>query len=450
MHEQTVQIGAGTRRWYAQLWPIALIVVLLTIIPAIVAGRGFLDGAWSQHSTDGPMAAMIDALIDGSQKSTVFVVAALAFLYFRKLASVLWSLVQPSLVGLLIAAEVAVVIWLVYGGLAQIGMPGLFWSPHPGIMMRAALGVTVFIYWMLYLSFVRDFDIHRKEPDQRVWARFRPVLKSSGLPDLFRQPVGEESAVGQLRWFLAFASLPALLALAIPAVLPALRPGDGPVIVEWPWLAGMALGVLATAVIVKSGAATRLHEFWRQLRERRLDFRRIKNLNPDRLDPHANTKNIMVMIAVILSASYLDEYFGGYGMRSLFPPAFSICVMLGLVATFATFLGTRSTTTRVAFVSALLALVATAGLLDYEVEVRDLHHWYPSALAQLRRRLFFDPSAPRRAEPSRALRRTRDRSIPRPPSSRFRLESNCWNDGPSRSASLTTRRRAPSSRSWSS
>ena len=218
------------------------------IVPAIVAGRGFLDGSWSQHSTDGPVAAMIDSLIDGSQKSTVFVVASLAFLYFRRFVPVLWSLFQPSLAGLLIAAEIGVVIWLVYGGLAGIGMPGLFWSPHAGTMMRAALGVTLFVYWMLYLAFVRDFEVHRHEPDRQVWARFRPVLESSGLPALFRRPIGEESAVGQLRWFLAYAGLPALVVLAIPAVLPAVRPGDGPAIVEWPWLAGMALGVLAAAV----------------------------------------------------------------------------------------------------------------------------------------------------------------------------------------------------------
>ena len=96
------------------------------------------------------------------------------------------------------------------------------------------------------------------------------------------------------------------MALAIPAVLPAVCPGDGPVIVEWPWLAGMALGVLAAAVIIKTRAATRLHELWRQICERRIDFRQIVDLDPDRLDPHANTKNILVIVAVVLSASYLD------------------------------------------------------------------------------------------------------------------------------------------------
>ena len=96
----------------------------------------------------------------------------------------MYSLFQPSFTGLFIAAELGAIIWLVYGGLASIGMPGLFWSPHPWTMMCAALGVTFFVYWMLYLAFVRDFEFHRKEPDRQAWARLRPVLESSGLPAL--------------------------------------------------------------------------------------------------------------------------------------------------------------------------------------------------------------------------------------------------------------------------
>ena len=72
---------------------------------------------------------------------------------------------------------------------------------------------------------------------------------------------------------------------------------------------------------------------------------------------------------------------------SPFPPAFSICVMFGVLATLATFLSTRARFTRIVSITGLLALVATGGLLDYDVEMRDLHSWYPSALAQLARRV---------------------------------------------------------------
>jgi hypothetical protein len=364
--------------------PLILVVLLLAIVPALIAGRGFLDGSWSQRPTDGPVATMVDSLIDGSQKSALLVVASLAFLYFRRFIPILWSLFQQSLSGLLIAIELGIIFWLVYGGLAGIGMPGLFWSPTPGTMMRAAVGVTLFVYWMLYLVFVRDFEVHSRHPERQVWTVFRPVLEASGLPRLFKRSVGNLGATGQLRWFLAYSGLPALLALAIPALLPAMRPGDAAGTVAWHWLFGMALGVLTAAVIVKTRAATRMHELWQQLLRGRIDFRQVVDLDPNRLDPHANTKNILLIIAVIMLVSYVDEYIGGNWIRSLFPPAFSICVMLGVIATFATFLGARRWSTRIAILSAMLVLAAAAGLLEYEVEIRDLHPWYPSAFAQLR------------------------------------------------------------------
>ena len=140
----------------------------------------------------------------------------------------------------------------------------------------------------------------------------------------------QECAVGQLRWFLFFAGLPALLALAIPAVLPAVRPGDGPAIVEWPWLAGMALGVLATAGIVMTRAATRLHEFWRQLLSRQFDLRQIIDLHPDRLDPHANVKNILVIVVLIMVASMLTSISTEIASRRCLPPPFRSVSCSGL------------------------------------------------------------------------------------------------------------------------
>ncbi len=150
-------------------------------------------------------------------------------------------------------------------------------------------------------------------------------------------------------------------------------------------------------------AATRLHEFWRQLLNRRFDLRQIVDLHPDRLDPHANIKNILVIVVFILAGSYFDQYFDGNRIKSLFPAAFSICVMLGVVATFVTYLGTRTRTTRVVVVSTLVALVAAAGCLRYEVEVRDLDPWYPSALAQLQDRLLLRAKRATAGGPARSL-----------------------------------------------
>ena len=78
--------------------------------------------------------------------------------------------------------------------------------------------------------------------DRQVWHRCRAGVRGEWPARLVNRPVGENSMVDGLRWFLAYAGLPALLALAIPAVLPAVRPGgghalssSGPGWREWRW-----------------------------------------------------------------------------------------------------------------------------------------------------------------------------------------------------------------------
>jgi len=62
---------------------------------------------------------------------------------------------------LLVVAELGALIWLVYGGMASMGMPGAFWNENPWIELYAGMGVTLFYFWMLYLLFVQDYDRHR-------------------------------------------------------------------------------------------------------------------------------------------------------------------------------------------------------------------------------------------------------------------------------------------------
>ena len=372
---------------------LALAVFLLVLVPWALAVKASRDRSIVAATVDGPAVTMFDTMIEGSQKSALFVVAALGFLSFRKLVPVLWPLFQASLSGLLIAAEIAMVFWLVYGGLAEIGMPGLFWAPERSTTLRAAFGVTLFTYWMLYLVFVRDFEVHSHEPDRQVWSQFRHLVEDTGLPALLGRKLDDADGATQLRWFLAYAGLPAILILAVPAVFPAMRPAGGQAIVEWSWLAGMALGAFVVALVVWTRLATRLHELWRQIVSRRIDLRQIRDLDPNRLDPHANIKNILVIVVLIQAVSYVDFYSADRWMMSLFPPAFSICVMLGVVATFATYLGTRSRTARAAVVCTILLLIALVGMLDYEVEISSLGEWYPSPQSQLLSKLAIKRSA---------------------------------------------------------
>ena len=161
---------------------LVLVVLLLVFIPLCLMGKSTLDRSPTAVSGDGPIATMLDKVLDGFQRTGLVVIAALAFLSFRRLVPVVWPLFQSSLSGLLIAAEIGVIFWLVYGGLAGIGMPGLFWSPYPWTMLRSAFGVTIFVYWMLYLVFARDFEVHRKVPERQVWLDFTQCLRPAGCP----------------------------------------------------------------------------------------------------------------------------------------------------------------------------------------------------------------------------------------------------------------------------
>ena len=271
-------------------------------------------------------------------------------------------------------------------------MPGLFWSPDPWTTLRVGIRRDT----LCILDALSGICARLRGPPERaraaslgsLWtgARGQRLSRASSTTS-----IASAGAVGQLRWFLFYAGLPALLGLAIPAMVARgstrRRAGDRALGMA----GGNGAGASATvAAIVMARAATRIHELWRQLWEGRLDLGQVCNLDPDRLDPHANTKNILVIIAVIWATSYLDQLLGLNWMRSLFPPAFSICVMMGVVATFTTYLGTRSWTIRAITAASILALVAAAGMLDYEVEIRDLHSFYPSASLQIFRQLGLD------------------------------------------------------------
>jgi hypothetical protein len=95
------------------LWPLALIVLLLLGVPAAIANRGSQDASLEQRLEDGPVLAVVDSLIDASQKSTIFAISALALLYFRRLIPALWSLIHQSISGLIVALEFGVIFWFV-------------------------------------------------------------------------------------------------------------------------------------------------------------------------------------------------------------------------------------------------------------------------------------------------------------------------------------------------
>ncbi|MDB5351398.1 MAG: hypothetical protein JWN86_2645 [Planctomycetota bacterium] len=406
----------GKRR----IWPLAAIVALMVIGPVclhVLASRG--EGVeWLRSVTHGGSvdpalkkgdcnlikiahALKFSLLQDGDivqvastlnslQTSIFLVVMSLVLFYFYPLIPLFRRLVLVNISTLLIGVEMLMLFWMVFGGMASMGMPGLFWNEVWLSQMMAGTGVTIFCFWMFYLLFVRDFEQYRGAPDQRIWARLRPGLERSGLPRLLGRKVENAGSSEQLAWFLTYAGLPVLILLVLPGVLPVERPGNVSRVFDWPWLAGLGLGVLLVVGMVTIRSVTRFHARWQKLRKRLPASVLAVDLDPDHLDPHANMKNILLIITCIFLTSYLAPH----RMRQISPPAFSICVVLGVVATFATWLSMMRLRARLAFVGVVALLLAISGGLEYEVELDDLEDWYPSAGQQLTRRLASDRQRP--------------------------------------------------------
>ncbi|WP_165072890.1 hypothetical protein [Paludisphaera rhizosphaerae] len=338
-------------------------------------------------------------MVDHWQQTAAVAVIVLAVGRMWRLAPVLGALCLSSLSGLLIAAEIALVYWIVYGGLAGVGMPGLFWHFDATTRGWAAFGVTLFTGWMVYLLFTRDHEIHRHEPEHQIWPRFATAARASGLPiprSMRGTPdggpagmLGRSNAAGRLSWFMAVFGVPATLALAIPALIPVARPLVPESVVDEPWLIGIAAGAATLGALATIRPATRLHELWHALKRwaRREDpaWWTVWRLDRDRLDAHANMRNLFL----VLSAVFLIPYWvaGPDVLRSRFPAAFSLCTALGLLATTVTWLGTRPLRWRVGIAAATAMLLSLVGSLDYEVRLDDLSDRYPGTLEQFARQL---------------------------------------------------------------
>ncbi|AMV37803.1 hypothetical protein [Planctomyces sp. SH-PL62] len=334
-----------------------------------------------------------------SQWTILTLVLGLTAVSTWRLYPILWRVVHTGLANHVLLLEVALVLWLVYGGLSGMGMPGLFWSPEPSDQFTAGMGVTLFIFWMLYLLFVSDYEAHREDPEHRAWSSLAPVLRRFLPPALDRLVPTAPPASEQMGWFVFFAASPILTMLALPAVLPTIRSGAVQEIVAGPWLMGLAGGAVIAVVVVLTRIPTRLNELRRQALGRRLDLGQLWRLDSDRLDPEGNAKNMLIIVGIL----YLVAWVFPNATQRMFPPAFSLCILLGVLATFSVWLGVRQhRKSRVIAAVAVLTLVAGSGMLDYDVVVRDLAgktpgapDLYPTVLEQYRYHLSLSQSKPR-------------------------------------------------------
>jgi len=334
-----------------------------------------------------------------SQWTILTLVLGLTAVSTWRLYPILWRVVHTGLANHLLLLAVSLLVWLVYGGLSGMGMPGLFWNAEPSDQFMAGLGAALFVFWMLYLLFVSDYEAHRDDPEHRAWALLQPTLRHF-LPPLLDPMVPEApTASRQMGWFVFFAASPLLTMLALPAVLPTIRAGDVDEIVAGPWLAGLASGVAAAVLVVLTRVPTRLNELRRQVIRGRVDLDQLWRLDSDRLDPEGNAKNMLIIVGLL----YLVAWAFPGATQRLFPPAFSLCILLGVLATFSVWLGVRQhRKSRVIAAVAILTLVAASGMLDYDVVIRELAgkvpgspDLYPPLSEQYRYHLSLSESKPR-------------------------------------------------------
>lgn len=335
----------------------------------LTVARGGSSGADSNLPT-------VARIYNDSQWTILTLVVCLTLASTWRLYPIVWRAVHTGLAPHVAMLMVVFLAWLIYGGLSSMGMPGLFWSPERGDQFMAGLGSALFIFWMLYLVFVSDFEAHVEDPERRLWGRLEPALLHFLPPWLDRLVPVRATASRQMVGFVFFASAPALIMLALPAVLPTIRAGAVKDVMATDWLLGLSAGVAMAVVVVITRIPTRLNELRRQAMRREFDLGHLWRLDAERLDPGGNAKNMLIIVGLL----YLAAWTFPVATQSLFPPAFSLCILMGVLATFVVWLGVRGHwKSRAIAAGFMLALVATSGMLDYDVVVRDLAGREPGA-----------------------------------------------------------------------
>lgn len=331
------------------------------------------SGGSSSSKTD---VARVARIFRDSQWTILVVVLGLTILSTRRLYPVLWRVVHSSMANHTLMLGVIFLIWLVHGGLSSMGMPGLFWNAVPRDEFMAGMGAALFVFWMLYLLFVSDFEMHHEDPRDRLWAQFEPVLRDFLPRGMSARLPERPSASMRMSLFLFLSAFPILMILAIPAVLPSIRSGDLQNIVAPEWLYGLGAGIVAAWVVIITRIPTRLNELRRQVLRGRIDFKQLWRLDPNHLDPEGNAKNILIIVAIL----YLLAWVFPGTTQTLLPPAFSLCILLGVALTLLTWLGMRRNwRSRLIASCVALCMIAASGMLDYDVVIRDLAGGFPGS-----------------------------------------------------------------------
>ncbi|QEH34548.1 hypothetical protein OJF2_30880 [Aquisphaera giovannonii] len=355
----TIAVPTADRR--VQSWPILLIAVILATTTAVVALERGRVAAIAARGAEPPEDASVTLL---QHMAFTTMVALFAWHQRRVLRFLLGTMARNWLVG----AEIVLLVAIVYGAFSSFGVPELFWDDPRLTVAISGFGASAFLALAWYAIYLLDVSRPSRSRRRRLdWDQLEPVMIASGIPSLLRMSTADMSPRRQLGCCLAAAMMPGLFLLALPAFLPAIRPGGELRVVEWPWLVGLAVGAFLPYVLLAT----------RPVRFVALQLRRLW----DPSAPRPDVGEVILRPGVLLWALGL-VYVASLVVDRLQPrlivPAALICLMLSMIAVSAAFFfSIRSRQTRALVLLLVPAALALNGVQTYDTCYRGLEDYYP-------------------------------------------------------------------------
>ncbi|WP_165225486.1 patatin-like phospholipase family protein [Aquisphaera insulae] len=343
-------------------WPMVLIALILAASTAMVA-------AWQSR-----VAAMVASGVEPPEDASSTLLQHLAFtamvaLFARHQWRVLLFLLGTMARNWFIGLEIVLLLSIVYGAFSSFGVPELFWDDPPLTVGVAGFGAAAFLSLAWYAIYLLDVSGPSRSRQRRLnWDQLEPVVIASGIPALLRLKTAGLSTRRQFACCLAAAMMPGLFLLALPAFLPAIRPGGTARDLEWPWLVGLAAGAMLPHALLTARPLVFLDGVIRRFRARA--SRADDNEGEVILRPGILLWSLGLVYVTCL---VLDRF-----RPDLIVPAALICLMLAMIAvSVAFYFAIRNRRARRLGLLVIPAALLLNGIQTYDSCYRGLEDYYP-------------------------------------------------------------------------
>ncbi len=343
-----------------RIWPLVLIAVVLGSTSFCVA---ILRG---QAGVGAEASAAVEVATTFVQHVAFLIIMTLFVWHQRR---VLAFLVKLAVRNWAIGAEIVLLLAIVYGAFGSYGVPELFWDDSTLTVGIAAFSAMVFLELAWFAIYLVDYTRPNRRRQRRLeWSRLEPIVMDSGLQRFLTMPTQNVAPHSQVGWFLLIACLPGLFLLAVPAFLPAIRPSSDPRVVEWTWLAGLAMGALVPSILLLTRPMSSLIGKLRSWLG--------KPQAPDRTNTFLHRPGVLLFL---LASVYLGTLIVDRLQPAWVVPAALFCLLLAMIAVaVAFFLSFHRRAAQVWIAIAVLATILLNGIQTYDPCYRGLGAYYPA------------------------------------------------------------------------